>query len=134
MKKKPVVVCLCGSTRFKEAYIDAAKTETLAGKIVLSVGLFGHQEGIDMAGPVKQMLDELHLRKIDLADEVLVLNPVMPWCPSCGMHCQEDHGRSCCCDEQVDVNHGYIGASTRREIEYATKAGKTIRYLTERHG
>jgi hypothetical protein len=83
-----------------DAFINAQKTETLAGKIVLSVGLFGHNEGLDMDGPVKKMLDELHLRKIDLADEVLVLNV-----------------------------GNYIGQSTSREVEYAKKNGKTLRYL-----
>jgi hypothetical protein len=70
------------------------------GRIVLTVGLFGHQEALDMGGPVKAMLDQLHLRKIDLADEVLVLNV-----------------------------GGYVGESTRREIEYARKRGKVLRYL-----
>jgi len=97
---KPTVVCLCGSTRFMDAFINAQKQETLAGKIVLSVGLFGHNEGLDMNGPVKKMLDELHLRKIDLADEVLVLNV-----------------------------GNYIGQSTSREVEYAKKNGKKLRYL-----
>lgn len=96
---RPRIVCLCGSTRFKDAFAEASKHETLAGRIVLSVGLFGHLEGLDMAGPTKKMLDELHLRKIDLADEVLVLNV-----------------------------GGYIGESTRREIEYARKECKPIRY------
>lgn len=76
------------------------RDETLAGKIVLSVGLLGHQEGLDMDGPIKAMLDELHLRKIDLADEVLVLNV-----------------------------GGYVGDSTRREVAYATAHGKPVRYL-----
>lgn len=93
---------MCGSTRFKDAFIEATKRETLEGKIVISVGLFGHSEAIDMNGPVKAMLDQLHFRKIDISDEILVLN--------------------------VD---GYIGHSTRNEIEYATKAGKKVRYLVE---
>lgn len=96
----PTIVTLCGSTRFKEAYAAAARAETLAGRIVLSVGLLGHDEGLDMRGPVKAMLDELHLRKIDVSDEVLVLNV-----------------------------GGYIGSSTRREIEYATAHAKAVRYL-----
>ncbi len=100
MTERPKVVCLCGSTRFREAFTEASKSETLAGRIVLSVGMFGHQEGIDMDGPVKAMLDQLHLRKIDLADEVLVLNV-----------------------------GGYIGKSTSGEIAYAKVLGKTIRYL-----
>jgi len=97
---KPIIVCLCGSTRFQAEFIKAAREETLAGKIVLSVGVFGHMEGLDMQSETKQMLDQLHLRKIDLADEILVLN----------------------------VN-GYIGDSGANEIAYARCQGKTIRYL-----
>jgi hypothetical protein len=99
-KEKPTVVCLCGSTRFADAFRNAMREETLAGKIVLTVGLLGHAEGIDMEGPVKKMLDELHLRKIDLADEVLVLNV-----------------------------GGYVGYSTGKEIAYAHANGKPVRYL-----
>lgn len=102
---RPRVVCLCGSTRFGEAYGCAMRDETLAGKIVLTVGLLGHAEGIDMNGPVKAMLDELHLRKIDLADEILVLNV-----------------------------GSYVGESTRREIAYAERHGKPVRYLEEKGG
>jgi hypothetical protein len=99
---KPTVVTLCGSTRFPETFIEATKRETLEGKIVISVGLFGHQESIDMGGPTKSMLDQLHFRKIDISDEILVLNV-----------------------------GGYIGSSTRNEIEYATKNGKKVRYLNQ---
>jgi hypothetical protein len=97
---KPTVVCLCGSSRFKGAFEAANRTETLAGRIVLSIGMFGHHEGLDMDGPVKAMLDRLHLSKIDIAEEVLILN--------------------------VD---GYVGDSTRRELAYARAAGKVIRWL-----
>jgi hypothetical protein len=101
-KARPTRVCLCGSTRFKEAYEKAMAEETLAGKIVLTVGLFGHREGLDMEGEVKKRLDELHLRKIDEADEILVINV-----------------------------GGYVGESTKREIEYAFVRGKKIRYLED---
>ena len=99
---KPRVVCLCGSTRFGDAWKKAYREESLAGRIVLSVGVMVHagEEPIRDGGPVKTMLDELHLRKIDLADEVLVLNV-----------------------------GGYIGDSTRREIAYAKANGKPIRWL-----
>ncbi len=100
LDERPRVVCLCGSTRFRDAFERAQREETLAGRIVLTVGMFGHLEGIDMDGPVKAGLDRLHLKKIDLADEVLVLN--------CG---------------------GYVGESTRREIEHARATGKPIRWL-----
>ncbi len=96
----PKVVCLCGSTRFPEAWKKGMKDETLDGNIVLTVGLMGHAEGLDMDGPAKTMFDELHKRKIDMADEVLVLNV-----------------------------GGYVGKSTRGEIEYAIAHGKKVRYL-----
>lgn len=98
----PKIVCLCGSTKFKAQFEEANKQETLKGNIVLSVGFFGHQEAIPPDEETKQALDNLHLKKIDLADEVLVINP-----------------------------NQYIGASTRQEIAYATKLGKPIRYLEQ---
>jgi len=105
--KKPIVVCLCGSTRFGEAFHAANLRETLAGKIVLSIGVdFKSDADLLAAGMLTQAdkarLDELHLRKIDLCDEVLVLNL-----------------------------NGYIGESTRRELAYARAHGKGIRFLEE---
>lgn len=101
-KSKPKKVVLCGSTRFKAEYEKAERDETLQGNIVLTVGLFGHQEGLDMNGPVKEMLDKLHLAKITDSDEVLI----------------------------VSVG-GYIGESTRREIKFALAAGKPVRWMEE---
>ena len=104
--KKPKVVCLCGSTRFMETFFEVGWDFTLKGYIVLSVGVCKHAEhhGAEALGEdVVRRLDELHLRKIDLADEVFVLN----------------------------VN-GYIGESTGKEIEYAKKTGKPISYLEEK--
>jgi hypothetical protein len=107
MIEKPMVVTLCGSTRFYDEFQQANYDLTMAGKIVLSVGFYphakakhGHGEGVGHNSGEKVVLDELHLRKIDLSDEVLVLN--------------------------VD---GYIGESTRREIAYAEKVGVPVRYL-----
>jgi hypothetical protein len=104
---RPTVVCLCGSTRFGEAFREANLRETVAGKIVLSIGCdlrSDHElwSGMDAEERdlLKDRLDTLHRRKIDLADEVLVLNV-----------------------------GGYIGQSTRGEINYARALGKPIRYL-----
>ncbi len=105
------VVTLCGSTRFKETFLRVQKELTLQGYIVISVGLFGHSgdeevwEGLseDTLTKTKIMLDDMHKRKIDMADEIYVIN--------------------------VD---GYIGESTRSEIEYAKKHGKVIKYLDSR--
>jgi len=63
------IVTLCGSTRFKEQFIEAQKRLTLDGCIVISVGLFGHSGDEEVWKPgTKEMLDDMHLRKIDLAD------------------------------------------------------------------
>lgn len=102
---RPTIVVLCGSTRFYEAFRESNLRLTLAGQIVLSIGCDTKSDGdLEAAGAfgpeAKDRLDELHKRKIDLADEVLVLNV-----------------------------GGYIGESTRSEIEYAEKLGKPIRYL-----
>lgn len=96
--ERPLVVCLCGSTRFMEAFHAANARETLAGNIVLSVVCNAKTE--HMTDATKGALDELHKRKIDLADEILVLNV-----------------------------GGYIGESTRSEIAYTRKLCKNIRYL-----
>jgi len=95
----PPVVCLCGSTRFMDAFCAAGWELTLAGQIVLSVGVCKH--GGEAIGPEgAERLDELHRRKIDLADWVLILN---------------------CC--------GYIGESTDAEEKYAEYCGKHVRRL-----
>lgn len=103
-RSRPTTVCLCGSTRFFETFQEASLQETVAGKIVLSIGCnlrSDHQLWADPAerDSIKARLDELHLRKIDMADEVLVLNV-----------------------------GGYIGDSTRREVAYAESIGRPIRY------
>ena len=107
------VITLCGSTRFKDEFMEAQKRLTLDGNIVISVGLFGHsgdnevwenmEEGT--LTRMKEMLDDMHKRKIDMADEIYVINV-----------------------------GGYIGTSTKSEIEYAEATGKTVRYLEETEG
>lgn len=103
----PPIVVLCGSTRFYDAFQQANYDLTMNGSIVLSVGFYphataehGHGEGVGHDSEQKAGLDELHKRKIDLADRVMVLNV-----------------------------GGYIGESTRSEIEYADRLGKPIVYL-----
>ncbi|MBQ8866093.1 MAG: hypothetical protein IJ020_08210 [Bacteroidaceae bacterium] len=95
------VITLCGSTRFKEQFIEMQKKLTLEGNIVISVGAFGHCGDNEVwTDGKKAMLDRMHLAKIDLADEIFVIN--------------------------VD---NYIGDSTRNEIEYAKSKGKRVRFL-----
>lgn len=95
------VITLCGSTRFKEQFIEMQKKLTLEGNIVISVGAFGHCGDNEVwTDGKKTMLDRMHLAKIDLADEIFVIN--------------------------VD---NYIGDSTRNEIEYAKSKDKRVRFL-----
>ena len=102
---RPTIVCLCGSTRFMDAFRRASLEETLGGKIVLSIGCDLRDSDFETftqehLAEIKVELDELHLRKIDLADEVFILNV-----------------------------GGYIGKSTRIELNYAKEKGKRIRFL-----
>jgi hypothetical protein len=135
----PEIVCLCGSTRFMEAFQKAKFDETLAGRIVLTIGCDTKSDGDLFSGPegeaVKERLDRLHFYKIDLADTVLILNVKTPVCNDCGkplqydpkwggLWCREGHGRQ---NDPRDV--AYIGSSTRRELEYARSKGKKIRFL-----
>ncbi len=95
------VITLCGSTRFKEDFERVNRELTLLGNIVISVGCFGHS-GDTFTEKQKIMLDDIHKRKIDMADAIYVIN-----------------------------KDGYIGASTRSEIEYARKHGKQIIYMED---
>lgn len=95
------VITLCGSTRFKNEFIKIQKLFTLDGWIVISVGCFGHS-GDSFTEEQKIMLDDMHKRKIDMADAIYVINV-----------------------------GGYIGESTKSEIEYAKNTGKSIFYLEE---
>lgn len=95
------IITLCGSTKFRDAFIEEQKRLTLQGNIVISVGLFGHSGDEEVwSDDTKAMLDDMHKRKIDLADEIFVINL-----------------------------GGYIGQSTQSEIEYAIETKKTVRYL-----
>lgn len=125
---RPEIVCLIGSSRFMEQHIEAMKKLTLEGKIVIGMGMFGHNEpGFDMDGPIKKMLDELHLRKVDLCDTVFVVNHVTTVCSKCGKYSPESriYTDSDCC-KSPKVYRAYIGESTKRELEYARKYAKTI--------
>jgi hypothetical protein len=93
------VITLCGSTKFKEDFERVNRELTLAGNIVISVGCYGHAGDV-FSDEEKEMLDDIHKRKIDMADEIFVIN-----------------------------KNGYIGASTKSEIEYAILHNKSVRYM-----
>ena len=103
MVGKYKVITLCGSARFKDEFLKVEKLLTLEGNIVISIGFFGHADGEfeNVITPeIKVMLDDIHKRKIDMSDEIYVIN-----------------------------KNGYIGESTKSEIEYALMTGKKVNYL-----
>ena len=110
MVGKYKVITLCGSTRFKDDFIKVQKELTLKGNIVISVGLFEHSGDNEVwecmsegtLTSTKIMLDDMHKRKIDMADEIYVINV-----------------------------GGYIGESTNSEIEYAKQNNKKVTYLVQ---
>lgn len=103
---RPEIVCLCGSTRFRHTFDNLNHQLTMGGSIVLAPGVWVRSSPAfadlpeQQRASTKAALDELHLRKIDLADRVLILNV-----------------------------RGYIGESTRREIRYVQLKRKRIDYL-----
>ena len=94
------IITLCGSIKFKDEFMRIQEKLTLDGNIVLTPNFFNNikKEEIDLE--TKKMLDEMHKQKIDISDEIYVINV-----------------------------GGYIGESTKSEIEYAKRKGKKISYL-----
>lgn len=101
MAKKFKVITLCGSAKFKDEFLKVQQKLTFEGNIVLSLMFFeGVSEDEIYSAETKQMLDDMHKQKIDMSDEIFVIN-----------------------------KNGYIGSSTKSEIEYATRSGKAVKYL-----
>ena len=89
------IVCICGSLRFSEEIRAAERELTLAGFIVVAPVVVGKQ----VTDAQRAAMGAQHLRKIDLANRILIVNP-----------------------------GGYIGESTSREIAYARDAGKPVSF------
>jgi len=101
--KRFKVITLCGSSRFKEQFLSEQKRLTLEGNIVITVGLFGHSGDDEVwIGNTKEMLDDMHRQKIDLADEIFVIDP-----------------------------EGYLGHSTINEIAYANSKNKKVNFYSQ---
>jgi hypothetical protein len=96
---KEEIITLCGSTRFKKEFEEVNRRLSLSGKVVLTVSCFGHADNLNLSTKDKTILDKVHLRKIDLAEAIYVINV-----------------------------GGYIGESTKKEIAYAKQKGKRVYY------
>ena len=97
-----MIITLCGSTKFKDEFLEVQKQLTLQGHIVLSVGLFAHADNIELSREEKVCLDNLHKEKINMSDAIFVIN-----------------------------KDGYIGESTYSEIDWANRMKKQIYFLEE---
>ena len=100
IENKYKIITLCGSTKFKNEFMKVQEKFTLEGNIVFTPNFFNNIKKEEIDNETKKMLDEMHKQKIDMSDEIYVIN-----------------------------FEGYIGESTKNEIEYAKKQGKIIRYL-----
>lgn len=100
MTSRHEVVTLCGSTRFKDDFLKAQESLTLAGKLVISLGFFEHAEGRAITPETEALLADIHRQRIDMSDSIFVIN-------------RDD----------------YIGKSTASEIAYATAAGKGVTFM-----
>ncbi len=100
------IVTLCGSTRFKDIYDELNAEYTKGGIIVLSCGWWDHKnpDGSEKDEEFKELMDDLHLVKIELSDFIYVIN-----------------------------KDGYVGKSTIKEILHAIKHGKKIIYHEPGH-
>ncbi len=94
------IITLCGSIKFKDEFIKVQEKFTLDGNIVLIPNFFNNIKKENIDKKTKQMLDEMHKQKIDMCNEIYVINV-----------------------------GGYIGESTKTEIEYAKSKRKKISYL-----
>jgi hypothetical protein len=99
---RPTVIALCGSSKFKSTIMGLMQRESLRGKIVLQHGFYHHVDLVPITDMQKKMLDEVMLHKIEMADEVLIVN----------------------------VN-GYIGTSTKAAIEHAKALRKRLVWYEE---
>ena len=93
------IITLCGSIKFKDEFIKVQEKLTSDGNIVLTPNFFNNIKKENIDEKTKKMLDEMHKQKIDMSDEIYVINV-----------------------------GGYIGESTKSEIEYAKRKGKKISF------
>lgn len=93
------IITLCGSSRFKDDILNTYKKLTLQGNIVLFDAIFNQNE-LNLNDNEKQLIDKNHKQKILMSDEIFVIN-----------------------------KNGYIGESTKSEIEFAKKLSKPVKYM-----
>lgn len=99
---KREIITLCGSTRFRDQFREIERKLTMEGKIPLPPAFYGKAEEVEYSPEMAKHLWELHLNKINISDGIYVINP-----------------------------GGYMGESTKKEIDFARSHGKNIRFYSE---
>lgn len=96
------IICLCGSTKFRKEFLREQQRLALQGNVVLGIDIFSREDSLPITDSIKILLDDLHRQKIDMADEIFVIN-----------------------------KRDYIGVSTQKELDYALACGKPVSYMEE---
>lgn len=139
------IVCLVGSSRFKDRFHEVGERLEKSGALALMMSFFQHADGVPVSDAERAVLERVDRRRIDLADEVLVLD--CPWgrCRLCKAPIEASGGGEWYTCECIPEQHRappwlrqanyeeapYVGESTRKEIEYARSVGKPVRFLSE---
>lgn len=144
------VTCLVGSSRFEETFALVAERLEKSGVLVLMMGSFQHADSRPVSDEERRTLERVDRRRVDLADEVPVIDAPRARCKACGAWHDDDHGETCWCAadgvqggrasayrrRQLYEEAPYVGESSRLEVAYALSVGKKVRYLSrqeERH-
>lgn len=139
MAEKPVIACLIGSSRFKETFTQVGHMLEVNGYLVLAMTFFGHADNIHVSDSERSILETIDRHRIDLADEVRVIDASRDKCTQCNKWV-ESNGRSTWCDcldsiipywTRVNyIAHPYVGESTKKEIDYALSLHKPVLYYS----
>lgn len=137
MSEPRKIVCLIGSSRFKDYFHRIGATLEKRGVLVLMMSFFQHADGVSVSDEERAILREVDKFRIDLSHEVHVVNGMVRICNKCGMvnpaivsMDADVFGKlySRCCLGSFRICP-YIGEDTQREIDYATAQGKPITYM-----
>lgn len=141
---RPRIVCLIGSSRFREEFVREAYRLETTGHLVLCMAFFQHSDGLEVSEEQREVLEQVDRFRIDLADEVLVIDRPMPRCPNCKTWClvkrihvgtMVEHRCECYrgwpCWKAIPREYApYVGPSTAKEIDYAVSRGKPVQFLS----
>lgn len=127
----PKIVCLIGSSRFRDEFVKQGYRLETTGHLVLCMTFFAHTDNLPVSPEQRSILEDVDEFRIELCDEVLVIDANRPFCTRCEGWVEDSKADKCCsCGCNVELRP-YIGESTVKEIHHATIHGKPVRYLSK---